>query len=234
MKTKNLLYIIILNIMGAALFLSWYLPESHGFWFEIDKSIFYFFNNLLVKNKAFMYLIGVTNMRVFDSVAFLCMVLVFYYLYRKQDAAGRRRIFCIGLTMIITAVLTKYFMMKLPVVRSSPAMFFDNVNLVSVLTGLPAKDRAGDCFPGDHAVMLLIFCAYTLKYFSKKIFAIAVLIFVVFSMPRIMGGAHWFTDIAVGSVASALIILSWILLTPFADKVIGFLEKRLPLRYFSK
>lgn len=102
MKTKNLLYIIILNIMGAALFLSWYLPENHGFWFEIDKSIFYFFNNLLVENKAFMYLVGVTNMRVFDSVA------------------------------------------------------------------------------------------------------------------------------------SALIILSWILLTPFADRVIGILEKKLPLRYFSK
>lgn len=232
MKLKNILYIIILNIIGIALFLSWYLPENHGFWFDIDKNIFYFFNNWIGESKVFMYFVAVTNVRIFDSVAFLAMAVVMYYLYKKADAAGKRRIFCIGIAMLVTAVIAKYLLTRLPVVRSSPAMFFENVNLVSVLSGLPAKDRAGDCFPGDHAVMLLIFCAYSLKYFSKKIFALAFVIFAVFSMPRIMGGAHWFTDVAVGAAASAFIILSWLLLTPAADKFIGWLENKIPLKYF--
>lgn len=234
MKAKNLLYIIIFNLMGAALFFSWYLPESHGFWFAADKEIFYFFNNMIGENKAFMYLIAVTNLRVFDVVSFLCMAAVMYCLYKKADAEGKRKIFCIGIAMLVTAVIAKYLLTRLPVMRDSPTVFFENVNLVSVLSGLPAKDRSGDCFPGDHAVMLLIFCAYTLKYFSKKVFAAALLIFVVFSLPRIMGGAHWFTDVAVGAVSAAFIILSWLLFTPAADKFIAFLQNKIPLKYFIK
>jgi membrane-associated phospholipid phosphatase len=42
-----------------------------------------------------------------------------------------------------------------------------------------------------------------LRYFGA--FAIALIIFVVFAFPRVMIGAHWFTDIAVGSLSVALI-----------------------------
>ncbi len=47
-----------------------------------------------------------------------------------------------------------------------------------------------------------------------------------------MSGAHWFTDVYVGAVAFVLVILSWIILTPFADTCIYWLEKHIPLRYF--
>lgn len=43
MKTRYSL-IILLNAAGLALFLSWYLPVNHGFWFTIDSGIFHFFN----------------------------------------------------------------------------------------------------------------------------------------------------------------------------------------------
>ena len=41
---KNLPQIVLLNIVGLALFLSWYIPVNHGFWLPIDADIFYFFN----------------------------------------------------------------------------------------------------------------------------------------------------------------------------------------------
>ncbi len=39
---KNLPQIVLLNIVGLALFLSWYIPVNHGFWLPIDADIFYF------------------------------------------------------------------------------------------------------------------------------------------------------------------------------------------------
>jgi membrane-associated phospholipid phosphatase len=79
---------------------------------------------------------------------------------------------------------------------------------------VPTKDASKDSFPGDHGMMLLIFAAIMLRYFGQKAFAVALIIFVVFAFPRVMIGAHWFTDIAVGSLSVALIALPWCLMTP--------------------
>ncbi len=38
-----------------------------------------------------------------------------------------------------------------------------------------------------------------------------------------MIGAHWFTDIIVGSMTVILIGLPWVLLTPLSDRLITFL-----------
>ncbi len=234
MKLKNFIKILVLNILGTALLLSWYLPENHGFWFAIDKDIFYFFNNLLTTNKAYMYLVAFTNLRFFDVVAFLFMLLIFYGIYRRMDAEGRRYMFCMGLTMLISAIVVKQFDNSLAVNRASPTGFFSDVNRVSILSGWPAKDKSASSFPGDHGMMLLIFSSFMLRYFGRKPFLQSLLVFIVFSLPRIMGGAHWFTDLAVGAVSVILIVMSWILLTPFSDKIIKWLESKVPLKYFGK
>lgn len=43
-----------------------------------------------------------------------------------------------------------------------------------------------------------------------------------------MIGAHWFTDIAVGSLTTVLIGLPWLLMTSFSDRVIRFFDNYLP------
>ena len=57
---------------------------------------------------------------------------------------------------------------------------------------------------------------------------IALLIVVIFSMPRVMIGAHWFTDIAVGSLSIVLVGMGWVLLTPLSDKIINVINHHLP------
>lgn len=183
MTWKALLKIILLNIVGIALFCSWYFPENHGFWFQLDKGVFYFFNNLLPQSKLFTYVVAFVNLRAFDSVAFIFMLLIFYSYYRRCDAAGRRKMFCIGVAMLVSAVIAKQFDMEIPVERPSPTCFFDNVNLVSQLSGWPTKDKSGDSFPGDHGMMLLIFSAYMLKYCGRKAFGQFIRFYCFFSAP---------------------------------------------------
>ena len=51
----------------------------------------------------------------------------------------------------------------------------------------------------------------------------------VFAFPRVMIGAHWLTDIAVGSLTAVLIGLPWVLMTPLSDRVIGILIAIFPV-----
>lgn len=144
MLNKNFIYIGICNLLGISLIGSWLLPENHGFWFSIDKSIFFFFNTLLVKNQAFMYLVSFVNLRGFDLIAFLAMLCIFYGHFKISDLNKKHRMLCIGIgiAMILTAVFIKQTGILLPFDRTSPTLFFPKelqlpVNLISELSGWP-------------------------------------------------------------------------------------------------
>lgn len=111
--SKNLPQIVLLNIIGLGLFLSWYIPANHGFWLPIDTSIFYFFNQKLVESKAFLWLVALTNNRAFDGCSLLAMGMLMLSFWLKENASGRRRIMIIGLVMLLTAVVLRK-------VRTSP------------------------------------------------------------------------------------------------------------------
>ena len=226
---KKLLLILGLNLLGVLLFFSWFHADANSFWPVVDKNVFFTFNHLLGENEAFRYLVAFTNLRFFDVFGFLAMALVFLFHFIKQDKEHRRWLICMGVTMLLTAVIAKQFNMTFDFDRPSPTLHFtalgDEVLYVSKLTGWDAKDWSKSCFPGDHGMCLIIFCVYMLRYFDLKSFLAGFVITVLFSMPRVMSGAHWVSDIAVGAVAVNLIVLSWMLLTPVSDFIISKLMK---------
>lgn len=226
---KKIPLILLLNAAGVALFLSWYLPVNHGFWFPIDSGIFHFFNEQLVKSQAILWLVAITNNRAFDGCSLLAMGCLMLSFWLKEDTAGRRRIIMIGLVMLLTAVVINQLAQGLmPVKRSSPTLFFPDIHRVSELLHISTKDASKDSFPGDHGMMLLIFASFMLRYFGKKAFAVALIIVVVFAFPRVMIGAHWLTDIAVGSLSAVLIGVPWCLMTPLSDRLIRVFDRYLP------
>ncbi|HGM4922706.1 TPA: phosphatase PAP2 family protein [Serratia marcescens] len=228
MTRRNLPFILFSNLLGVALFLSWFLPANHGGWFTLDSAIFFFFNRHLATDPAFLHLVAITNNRAFDVISLLAMGLLYLYFYLKQDAAGRRRLVITGVVMLLTAVVLNQLGHLLPVKHPSPTLTFDNIHRVSELTGIPTKDASGDSFPGDHGMMLIIFSCFMLRYFGRGAFAVALLITLVFSLPRVMIGAHWFTDIAVGSLSVVLVGASWVLMTPCSDWIVDRLNRLLP------
>ena len=226
----NLPAILLCNVFGIALFSWWYLPIGRDFWFTVDSNIFMFFNHLLTQSQAFLYLVAFTNLRPFDAVAFLAMLGIYVYHYRKLDTAGRRWLLCMGAAMLVGAVFDKVFTETLSHVlgleRASATKYLTaagwDVSRVSELSGLPCKDWSSSSFPGDHGMFLLIFVCFAARYLGRRAGLAALAVFIVFSLPRIMSGAHWFTDVAVGSVSAISILMSWYLLTPAADTVIHY------------
>jgi len=227
--TTRIPLILLLNAAGLALFLSWYMPVNHGFWFPLDAGLFHFFNQALVKSQAFLWVVAITNNRAFDGCSLLAMGCLMLSFWLKEDQTGRRRIVIIGLVMLLAAVVINQLAQHLmPVKRASPSLYFPNINRVSELLHISTKDASKDSFPGDHGMMLLIFSAFMLRYFGKKAFVIALIIVVVFAFPRVMIGAHWLTDIAVGSLSAVLIGIPWCLMTPMSDRLIDLFDRYLP------
>ncbi|MCX8956529.1 phosphatase PAP2 family protein [Erwinia psidii] len=231
MNIKKFISIMVLNLVGFALFFSWYLPENHGFWFITDKSIFFWFNDRLVTNKALLWLVAITNFRLFDGVSLLAMGALYLHFWRRETPEGRRRMFAIGMTMLFSALLLNQLGHLIPVSHRSPTKFFPGVNHVAKLTGIPTKDASADSFPGDHGMMLMVFACFMLRYFTRGAFLIAVIIVLVFAAPRIMIGAHWFTDVAVGSLSIVLVGMSWWLIAPASDYLVNALYFHLPGKY---
>ena len=228
MKTR-LSLILLLNAAGLALFMSWYLPAQHGIWSTADSSIFHFFNQKLVESRAFLWLVALTNNRAFDGCSLMAMGCLMLSFWLKETPAGRRRIVMTGLVMLLTAViLNQLGQALLPVKRASPTLSFEHIYRVSELLHIPTKDASRDSFPGDHGMMLLIFAAFMLRYFGKTAGAIGLLIALVFAFPRVMIGAHWLTDIVVGSLTVVLIGLPWCLMTPLSDRLIELFDHYLP------
>lgn len=184
----------------------------------------------MVTHHAFAIFVAITNFRGFDLVSLIAMGLLYYSYWRKTDAAGHHRMLAIGVTMLISAVVLNQLGHRIPVVHSSPTLFFHNAHRAGELTGIPTKDASGDSFPGDHGMMLMIFACFMWRYFGGRAFIKALVIFFVFAMPRVMAGAHWFTDIAVGSLSVVLVGMSWWLLTPGSDMLVNYLDKKLPRR----
>ncbi|MBJ3816409.1 phosphatase PAP2 family protein [Shimwellia pseudoproteus] len=231
MTMARLPTILLLNILGVALFLSWLLPANHGLWFVFDAGIFHFFNRELVESHAFLWFVAITNNRAFDSCSLLCMGLLMLSYWLKATPPGRRQIVIMGVVMLLCAVVLNQIGQAIPVERPSPTLYFPHINRVSQLLDFPTKDASRDSFPGDHGLMLLIFCGFMLRYFGAKAFALAIIIFLVFIVPRMMIGAHWFSDVFVGSLSLALIGLPWWLMTPFSDVIIRWFNQRLPGKY---
>jgi len=228
MNNIRLPQILVLNALGLALFFSWYLPAGHGAWFTLDSSIFHFFNQSLIKSHAFLVFVAITNNRVFDGISLLAMGSLFFCYWRKESPKGRRRMVIMGVVMLFCAIIINQLGHLIPESHVSPTLYFPNIYRVSELLHIPTKDASKDSFPGDHGLMLLIFTGFMLRYLGQKAFAIALIIFLVFMMPRIMIGAHWFTDVFVGSLSVVLVCLPWALLTPLSDGLINLFDRYLP------
>lgn len=234
---KKLTQILLWNIFGIALLISQYYTYHHGFWFNVDSDIFHYFNHFLDgSHRFFLYLIAITNHRTFDIISFLAMAMLYFYYFRQQDNDNKRRMVIIGIIMLIMAVCIKQWGSLIPISHESPTLYFEpfeSINRISKLTHFGTKDASGDSFPGDHGMMLMIFAGFMWRYFGLKAFIQSAIIVVIFSAPRIIAGAHWFTDVYVGSLAITSIVLSWFLITPASDWLANFLLRFMPKRFFK-
>jgi len=113
--------------------------------------------------------------------------------------------------------------------RLSPSMLLDATILRDVVPWLRAKAMAKKSFPGGHAITGFLFMMIIAASTNKRwTIAAAIITIPLLIMPRLVSGAHWLSDIVLGSFLVTAIPASWIFYSPLFSKVLSYVQKRDP------
>ncbi len=228
-KKLLLCHLIIVLLIG-----SWYLPLTRYVWDAIDVFIFRAFNDTLPGNPNWQCFWAVANHRYADWFEDLVILIFFIFSVKQVAPALRRRqiasfVFCILFSAAVIFLFNRVLLRDFVVIfRPSPAKFLEGAFRLSKAFPWLAhlKDAAPRCFPGDHATTALFF-AFLYSFFSSKRLSFYAGIYTVFLiLPRLIAGAHWFSDIVMGSGCIVLFFAGWALFTPFHKKIIDLIAFR--------
>jgi membrane-associated phospholipid phosphatase len=228
-KFKTLL---LCNVIGALLFTSLFWPVTKPFWDMIDIAFFKFINSTLRDHPHWQLFWAFANHKIADWVEDLC-VLCFFIVYVSVGVKSMRKrkiaelLFCI---LYIAAIL--YFINRilfrenLDIPRLSPTLVIDDsVRLSEEIPWMSIKDDSSKSFPGDHATTALLFAA-SFTYLAGWRMGVLACIYAAFlCMPRLITGAHWLSDVIVGSGTITIICLSWAFCSPLFARFTAGCEK---------
>ena len=204
--------ILFYNLLGLALILSWWLP-SVLLWAKLDDDVFFFFNQFISPvYPRWTEVLALFNTRAFDKIMFgVLLVMLFFAMLRDRNGSWPKWL-AIGLIMsAVGALLGELLHVHLLMARPSPTIVHDGANLLTDYTYLNAKATAANSFPSDHGLLAMVFASFMLRFADRLIASLAVAIAVFVTLPRIMVGGHWVSDVYFGALAIALVVLPWVL-----------------------
>lgn len=216
------------GVLAAFLLGSLFFPPFDGLWQRFDLAVFRLTNESLAWGYPWQVIWALTNHRAFDAVAgSVFMVIFLFFIFRGRGLEVR----CIRLAagafifawtvMVLDFSSDWVFNFRHP----SPTLVMEGaLRLSELVPWVKLKDASGASFPGDHGTALIMFTVLTGFYAGWRLGGIAALAAVFFVLPRLMSGAHWFSDVAVGSVSVALVGLALALATPLHALVIRALS----------
>ena len=221
----NFRALITTQLLAIALLLSFLIPEGHALWRSLDAQVFYALNGTLADGGDWTRFWAWANVRSSDLITGIVLLISLTFpgfgLQRNQLQPA-----FIGFVFLLLFVMfpIRYSLYKWASAYGysgpSPSMTLSPSNLFRELTpDIPAKDRSGRSFPGDHATVLWCWVGVMAYHIRQRIMVLIPLtLALLFMSPRLVGGAHWMTDVLVGGGSVALMTVSVALYTPLVNK----------------
>lgn len=228
------------QLLALLLLVSWLYPATHQLWQQLDTWFFWKMNGSMIGQPGWQYVVALANYRLADLLpAFLVVVLYLHFCLKSVDSAQFNQRITSGVTifvlLLVTIVIFKFGIFEfllhylgltdlLP--RRSATYVFENaLRLDELYPSINTKVDSKDSFPGDHASVLLFFAVF-IRFYAGRIYgSLALLIALIFIMPRLIGGAHWLSDVLVGGGYIALASTSLYLATPIHQFISDKLAK---------
>jgi len=197
------------------LLLSWFLAPN--FWYSVDVSTFHFLNSWIASNTISQNFWAIMNHGYMDWI-FDVVILGFMIAYVLRGPIEDRKdriIRCLVVTIIGACTIifmNRYLFKKIyKMKRICPSLTFEGAHRLSRLVPwIKIKDTSKDCFPADHGTTTALFAISMSLLHDRKFGSFAILVAMLFSLPRLIVGAHWLTDILFGGIPIALIAMSWL------------------------
>ena len=248
-STTSALLIVLSMILAAAIFSSWLrcqesykdekgrpalrYTQQDSLWKTVDCNVFLTLNGTMKDNAFMQTLWGVTNNRAFDLAAAAWMVLLFVIYYVRNPRNEDRAVLVqFGLYMTMTLLLVALISeLTIDFQRLSPSNTEGLKERAIILSDLkdritwPVKVGSNNSFPGDHAMVLMFIGSYIIYRLRSWYGVAAVFGMIVFALPRLAGGGHWFSDIAAGSLFFYLFFFPLSMFRPLRERSLAGLHK---------
>ena len=226
----NIKILLIPPLLMALIFISWLSPLFRPFWDRIDQMTFIYLNGWIKNSVYWQNFWAFTNHKAMDWIHDAIMFSFFYFNITKASTELKSRkiaeVIVVLCFMTLILILVNNFFIHTP--RKSPTEIDPSAfRLSSVIEWMKVKDHSKKSFPGDHGTTAILFTCFVfyLMGWKKGIGSIFYAIF--FTLPRLISGAHWTTDILIGSALIAIGTTSLIMGSPLGFLTISYLEQRI-------
>jgi putative membrane protein len=228
---------LLLCLMASAiLFASWlWWPQTQTWWHNADVAVFRALNGSLRDRLLWQQFWAVANNHFFDFLAVLLMLwLAFSYATAEHKRFVQERVSVLCTMAVVLAVaLLATDVMDDSMRRSPTAALGDVVLLSEHIRWLQTKDIAYNSYPSDHATVLLAMAMMLWHFAGRRMGLIMLAAAVFFTFPRLIGGAHWFSDVFAGSVPLVLGLTSLFIHTPLHRAIIRLWMRLWQVPFFA-
>ncbi|MEO4048599.1 phosphatase PAP2 family protein [Pseudomonas sp. CAU 1711] len=223
-----------LHLLVAVLLLSWVPETGRELWRAAGAHLFTVLHGTLGHSASWDLLWALCSTRLWDVLAgALMLTLLLHQGWAFRGAETRRALFHLLALLLILVVLRTLFSKLVGYFHwqhASPSMLIPNSFRLS--ESFPAlerlfevKDRSSRSFPGDHASVLIVWGLFMACFSRGWKLAASTGLVVFCSLPRLIAGAHWLEDIAVGGVLLAALAFAWGYCTPLGGLIAAGLER---------
>jgi membrane-associated phospholipid phosphatase len=225
-RKKHLFLLITLLLLP----LSFYIRKS-TFFHPIDIKIAYFFNNLIRFNdwmrNPIAYLNSKSGNWLYDAViAFFILPYIIRGGRKKWLERFITTLLIVALSLMCYFLFNRFITRKLHFLSISPSgELTDIFRLSSVIKWVKIKELSHISYPSDHGSTIFMFILSVYYLMGYKIALIATLASIPFALPRMVVGAHWPSDLILGSLPLALFNTAWFFLTPIYHSMLNHILK---------
>jgi Kdo2-lipid A phosphotransferase len=192
-------------IFAALLFLSWIFPLSAEIWDILDREVYLNLNHALsTASSNWLTFWAFMNSRFGDWTSQVIFLSIFgYYIARSDDKkfAAKRVFFAIFFIAITQIFVNKQLIPNVfKIYRESPSIICPlYLNLETMVPMLNNHATSRMSFPADHSTTLFLLSCFSIYFLGKKIAPLVIPLSILFTLPRLICGAHWLTDVVIGA-----------------------------------
>jgi len=225
MKTPYTRLLYLSHFLLLVVVLLWLIPASHLSLKNLDILVFKSLNHHLLTTPFSQWFWGLLNHRLETKYNLLAAFLFNVWIIFKTTDQSLRKIrlkqllyfwCCFQIGMFLFNTIFNHLMQW---DRLSPSLVISSAIRLSFLWNDPnIKDSAIHSFPSGHAFAMFYWAFFTSLCAPKRLKIYGFILASFLTLPRLIGGAHWFSDAYISILLAAL----WLNCT------------LLPLRYFKR
>lgn len=208
------------------IYLSWLIPLTRAVWDAFDTQGFLWLNSWITRSHLAQNFWGLMNHKLTDWLYDLVMLsFVLYYIFKPNGKAKKEKtleiFICILYCVLVIVFVNRYLVSELIHVRRlSPSLVVDGATrLSSFIDWFKIKETHHACFPGDHGTTAILFSLIIFYSCGYRVGLCALAISTLFILPRIIVGAHWITDVAIGSFSISALSLALLFYTGLFERI---------------